>query len=142
MQHCVTMFKKYGDLDSQFVKEFLLSLYVDDLSSGSDSLADAFQLFLKSKLCMQEAGFRMRRWASDSKELVQMIKDHEISHEASFNQNSLVQEENQSYTDSVLGGKHDINDEEEQKVLGILWNHKTDKLSVDLSKVVENAPTD
>ena len=92
------------------------SLYVDDLSSGSDSVADAFQLFLKSKLNMQEAGFRMRKWASNSEELVQMIKDHEISHEAPFNQNSLVQEENQSYTDFVLGGKHDINDEEEQKV--------------------------
>ena len=35
--------------------------------------------------------------------------------------------------------EHDINDEEEQKVFGLLWNHKTDKLSVDLSKVVENA---
>ena len=131
--------KKYEDLDSQFVKEFLSSLYVDDLSSGSDSVVDAFQLFLKSKLRMQEAGFRMRKWASNSEELMQMIKDHEISHEAPFNQTSLVQEENQSYTDFVLGGKHDINDEEEQKVLGLLWNHKTDKLSVDLSKVVENA---
>ena len=131
--------KKYEDLDSQFVEEFLSSLYVDDLSSGSDSVVDAFQLFLKSKLCTQEAGFRMRKWASNSEELVQMIKDHQISHEASFNQNSFVQEENQSYTDSVLGGKHDINDEEEQKVLGLLWNHKSDKLRVDLRKVVENA---
>ena len=104
-----------------------------------DSVVDAFQLFLKSKLCMQEARFGMRKWASNSEELVQMIKDHKISHEASFNQNSLVQEKNQSYTDSVLGGKHYINDEEEQKVLGLLWNHKTDKFSVDLSKVVENA---
>ena len=68
-----------------------------------------------------------------------MVKDHEITHEGSFNQNSLVQEENQSYTDSVIGGKHDINDEEEQKVLGLLWNHKTDELSVDLRMVVENA---
>ena len=68
-----------------------------------------------------------------------MVKDHEISHETCFNQNSLIQEEIQSYTYSVLGGKHDINDEEEQKVLGILWNHKTDKLRVDMSKVVENA---
>ena len=74
--------KKYEDLDSQFVKEFLSSLYVDDLSSGSDSVAVAFQLFLKSKLRMQEAGYRMRKWASNSEELMQMIKDHEISHEA------------------------------------------------------------
>ena len=115
--------KKYEDLDSQFVKEFLSNLYADDLSSGSDSIADAFQLFLKSKLCMQETRFNIRKWASNSEELVQMIKDHKVSHEASFNQNSLVQEENQSYIDSVLGGKHDINDEEEQKVLGLLWNH-------------------
>ena len=71
--------------------------FIDDLSSGSDSVVDAFQLFLKSKLHMQEAGFRVGKWASNSEELVQMIKDHEISHEASFNQNSLVQEEDQSY---------------------------------------------
>ena len=69
---------------------------------------------------------------------MQIIKDHEIGHEASFNQNSSVQEEYQSYTDSVLGGKHDINDEEKQNVLGLLWNHKTDNLGVDLSKVFEN----
>ena len=60
---------------------------------------------------MQEAGFRMRKWASNSEELVQVIKDHEISHKAPFDQNSLVQEENQSYMDYVVGGKHDINDE-------------------------------
>ena len=109
--------KKHEDLDSQFVKEFLSSLYVDDLSSGSDSVTDVFQLFLKSELHMQEAGFRMRRWASSSEDLMQMIKDHEISHEASFNQNSLVQEENQSYMDAVIVRKHNINDEEEQKFL-------------------------
>ena len=128
--------KTYEVLDSQFVKDFLSSLYVDGLSSGNDSVAEAFQLFLKSKLHMQEASFRMRKWASNSEELVQIIKDHEISHEASFNQNSLVQEKDQSHTDSVLCGKHEINDEDEHKVVGLLWNYKTDKLSDDLSKVV------
>ena len=41
--------KKYEDVDLDFVKEFLNSTYVDDLSSGSISVEEAFQHFLKSK---------------------------------------------------------------------------------------------
>ena len=37
--------KKYEDVDQDFVKEFLNSTYVDDLSSGSSSVEEAFQLF-------------------------------------------------------------------------------------------------
>ena len=48
--------KKYEDVDREFVKEFLNSKYVDDLSSSSSSVEEAFQLFLKSKAKMQEAG--------------------------------------------------------------------------------------
>ena len=58
--------KKYEDVDQDFVKEFLNSTYVDNLSSESSSVKEAFQLFLKSKARMQEAGFRMRKWSSNS----------------------------------------------------------------------------
>ena len=54
LQHHV---KKYVNVDQDFVKEFLNSTYVDDLSSGSSSVEEAFQLFLRSKARMQEVGF-------------------------------------------------------------------------------------
>ena len=37
--------KMYEDVDQDFMKEFLNSTYVDDLSSGSSSVEEAFQLF-------------------------------------------------------------------------------------------------
>ena len=49
--------KKYEDVTQDLVKEFLNLTYADDLSSGSSSVEEAFQLFLKSKARMQEAGF-------------------------------------------------------------------------------------
>ena len=50
-----------------------------------------------------------------------------------------MEEEDQSYTDCTLGGGHVVNEAEEHKVLGIIWNHSSDQLSIDLNKVVENA---
>ena len=37
--------KKFEVVDQDFVKEFLNSTYVDDLSFGSSSVEEAFQLF-------------------------------------------------------------------------------------------------
>ena len=110
--------KKYKDLDQDFVKEFLNSTYVDDLSSGSSSVEEAFQLFLKSKARMQEAGFRMRKWSSNFPQLMQRIKSHEGTAELSSSSTSSVEEEDQSYTDCTLGGSHVVNEAEEHKVLG------------------------
>ena len=49
--------KKYEGVDQDFMKAFLNSTYVADISSGSGSVEETFQLFLKSKARMQEARF-------------------------------------------------------------------------------------
>ena len=130
--------KKYEDVDQDFVKEVLNSTYVDDLSSGSSSVEEAFQLFLKSKARIQEVGFRMRKWSSNSPQLMERIKSHERTAELSGTSTSSVKEEDQSFTDCTLGGGHVVNEAEEHKVLGIIWNHSSDQLSIDLNKVIKN----
>ena len=88
---------------------------------------------------MQEAGFRMQKWSSNSPQLMERIKSHEGTAELSGSSTSSVKEEDQSYTDCTLGGGHVVNEAEEHKVLGIIWNHSSEQLSIDLNKVVENA---
>ena len=66
MQHHI---KRYQPDDPAFVEKLLKSLYVDDLISGSNSVKEAFELFLKSKACLSEASFHLRKWASSSKEI-------------------------------------------------------------------------
>ena len=70
---------------------------------------------------------------------MERIKIHEGTAELSGSGASSVKEEDQSYTDCTLGGGHLLNEAEEHKVLGIIWNHSSDLLSIDLNKVVENA---
>ena len=45
---------KYEANDSQFVSDFLTSLYVDDFNEGKDSVSEAFELYKKSKIKNEE----------------------------------------------------------------------------------------
>jgi hypothetical protein len=121
------------------VKKVLHALYVDDLTSGGQTVEETYQLYLKSKLRMVEAGFNLRKWSSNSKELIKKISEPNYSEEGKSHKAKNVSEDDATYTRTTLGADHEINEEREHKVLGITWNHDTDELSVDLSHIVKAA---
>ena len=41
--------------------KFLSSIYVDNVSLGGDSVDTTYELYLKSKLRLAEAGFKLRK---------------------------------------------------------------------------------
>ena len=129
---------KYAVSDPEFVKKFLEALYVDDLSTGDQTVEGTYQLFLKSKLRMLEAGFNMRKWSSNSKELIEKIKASDYSHEVTCSDELKLQEDDGTYTSATLGS-HEVNEEREHKILGTTWNHDTDELSVDLTHIVKSS---
>ena len=133
--------KKYQDADPEFVQRFLGGLYVDDLSPGDESVDKSFQLYLKSKFRMLEAGFNMRKWSSSSPELMEMIKECEHKDQTQVQLTPAIIQEDTTYASNTLGPKHEINEDEEHKVLGITWNHKTDELIMCFDKIVELAET-
>ena len=49
----------YQHMDPTFVDKFLSSIYVDDVSLGGDNVDSTFELYLKSKLRLAEAGFKL-----------------------------------------------------------------------------------
>ena len=71
--------EKYEKEDPEFVRKFMESSYVDDLATGSNSKCDAFHLYQKIKNRMAEGGFVLRKWKSNSQELVAMIERAENS---------------------------------------------------------------
>ena len=86
--------KKYQDVHLEFVQRFLSGLYVDDLSSGDESVDKSFQLYMKSKFRMLEAGFNMRKWSSNSPDLMEMIKECEIKDQTQVQLTpAIIQEE-------------------------------------------------
>ena len=68
---------KYDNEDPEFVHLILESLYIDDVDAGGHDVNEAFDLYVKSKLRLQEGGFRLHKWGSNSKELMRMIEENE-----------------------------------------------------------------
>lgn len=97
---------KYAVSDPEFMKKFLEALYVDDLLTGDQTIEGTYQLFLKSKLRMLEAGFNTRKWLSNSKELIEKIKASDYSQEVKCSDElKKLQEADGTYTYKCNPGK-------------------------------------
>ena len=69
-------------------------LYVDDFITGTDNVASAFQIYSRAKQIMSEGGMNLRKWNSNSPELLQQIRQVEMSHDDGPSCNlTLVSEE-------------------------------------------------
>ena len=71
--------ESFQELDPDFVTEVLRSLYVDDYASGSSETNEAFTLVKKIQECFLQGGFNMRKWLSNSGELMNLLNDHDKS---------------------------------------------------------------
>ena len=54
-------------------------MYVDDFSGGGDDDDDAYLLYDRSKEIMKEGGFTLRKWATNSKTLMNRMKEIDTS---------------------------------------------------------------
>ena len=59
---------KYTASNPEFVKRFLCSIYVDDVIFGAPGVVEAFELYHNSKSKLQEGGFNLRQFFSNSPE--------------------------------------------------------------------------
>ena len=128
----------YKEEDPEFVDQFLRSIYVDDLSSGAADSDAAYELYLKSKLRLSEGGFNLRKFVSNSKELVERIQHNEAIISAPTTskntEQNVVMEEEGTYAKSVLGAAEEISSGE-HKVLGVKWNFDDDHFVFDLKEI-------
>lgn len=58
----------YQEINPLFVDEFLSSIYVVDVSIGSDNAESTYELYLNSKSRLAEAGFKLRKFVTNSEE--------------------------------------------------------------------------
>ena len=124
LQHHIS---KYEEEDPDIVKKLLESFYVDDFNSGEENVDQAFELYLKSKKILSDGGFTLRKWSSNSKELLELIRKNEP--DATNIINTEESPEESSYAEIMIGHPNqDMQAEGEQKVLGLLWNTKEDTL--------------
>ena len=88
----------YRKLDPKFVGKFLSSIYVDDLVSGAENVDSVFEFYQKSREQLAIAGFKLRKFVSNSKELLHRIQENECTigmaedHEPKFNDGHLEED--------------------------------------------------
>ena len=128
--------ERYRQLDPIFMDRFLSSIYVDDLVSGSKDLESTYELYTKSKLRLASAGFKLRKFATNSEDLRRRIRESESSSsEAGGADKKSHHEEDQSYAKSSLGVKTE-DESGTNKVLGVQWNANRDELQFNIGDVI------
>ena len=99
-------FHEYPLYDPEFIKKYLRDLYVDDTTSGAQTREQAFELYLKSKYRMLDAGFTLRKWHSSD---------------------SVLEEQIAKYEKAASGPTR-----KKLKILGMPWDKTEDKFCMDL----------
>ena len=61
------------EADPGLVQNLLNSFYVDDLVTGERGVEECLSLYHKSKKCLLEDGFNLRKWISNSPKLLEFI---------------------------------------------------------------------
>ena len=118
---------KYAVLDTEFVKKVRKKFYVDDLNNGVISVKEnqsEEKLVKKIKVRFSEAQFNVRKFRSNSKELHTYFETLE-------NVNILNNAVNKEVVDSKINN--------EQKILGILWDEIEDNLVFRLDDIFKDA---
>ena len=132
--------RRYQAIDPLFVDKFLSSIYVDDVSLGSNDVESTYELYLKSKSRLAEAGFKLRKFITNSDELRSRVDaNEEIIKEQTMAVN--MEEEDQSYAKGSLGVKSAKTDGR-HKILGVQWDFVLDTLTFnigDVSHYMENS---
>ena len=99
----------YESVDPEFARKVRNHFYVDDLTTGVNTVKEGYELYKKFKIRFMEAQFNIRKWRTNNTELRNLIAD-----------------------DDVL-------DEENAKVLGIRWNQTEDTLELGVNEIFVKA---
>ena len=125
----------------EIVEHLKKSLYVDDFVSGAENDERALEIYKGSKPLMSTGGFNLRKWSSNSDNVVKAIDALESSEtmNSSTNSKSDVVQEDLSYTKSTIAKESTVTEPTQVKVLGMAWDTAEDTFLFHLEELVEYA---
>eukprot|EP00112_Aurelia_sp_Birch-Aquarium-sp1_P014174 Seg3041.3 transcript_id=Seg3041.3/GoldUCD/mRNA.D3Y31 product="hypothetical protein" protein_id=Seg3041.3/GoldUCD/D3Y31 len=126
--------ESYSENYPEVCKRLVNSLYVDDVNTGGYSVEEVMDLFRVSKQMMGEGGFNLRKWLSNSKEVMSRINSLQNDGEAGIPNETSVAEEDESFAKTALN-VNETSEGERVKVLGLNWNSDTDNIVFNLSQL-------
>jgi len=115
-------------------------LYVDDFLGGADSTEKAQEIYKNSEDIMSKGGFNLRKWNSNSEEVIDMINSAEKSRETFTPQSANFTQDDESYAKPMVAPA--VNqDGKFVKVLGVNWNTKAGEFLFNFTELVKFANT-
>ena len=128
----------YFDNHPEECSRLVSSLYADDVNAGGYTEAEVIKLYTISKQIMKDGGFNLRKWLSNSKEVMSEIKAREVREENKPPMNANTVEDDQSFAKTSLK-QTELADDEGTKVLGLTWSTETDTFIFNLENLVAKA---
>ena len=130
--------KFYRQSDPKMAEMLENSLYVDDLITGDDDDKAAFAIYKKSKTIMAAGGFRLRKWNSNSANLIEEIAKLEVSSQQTSDSSDATKEDDESYAKSSTSlGSPTTSDGKTVEVLGINWDTDNDEIFFNFAELYE-----
>ena len=127
--------------DPKFVEEVKRDIYMDDIITGSNSVEESFDHYLKLKNRFVDAKFTLYKFLSSSPELMQMIRESEgtDSTKATPVANKPVVSEDLSYAKLTVNVSEAENHSKSEisKVLGHCWDCDKDVFIFEFEKLAE-----
>ena len=114
---------KYEKIDPEFARKVKNHFYIDDLNTGVYSTEEGFDFYKKMKVRFLEANFNVRKWRTkDEEDQCKLIN---------------LYEKNEGVNSGVE--MNNVNSINNDKVLGLYWNHKKDIISLKINEVFKEA---
>ena len=132
---------KYREAQPDLIKNLENSLYVDDLVSGAANLKEPFKCYVDCKQLMDRAGMNLRKWGSNSAELLAQIKRTSPHHTIPSKGSTNMTEEDESYAKATTGHGLPIQESDMIKLLAIYWNTSADHSVFDFSELLKCVET-
>ncbi len=126
--------EKYSTTYPEVCSKLLNALYVDDVSSGGHTVEETFQLYEIAKKIMKEGGFNLRKWQSNSSELIEKITEVEEREQVKVKETKPISQEDASFAKTELS-KTSGQEITSQKILGLNWDSVKDTINFEFSSI-------
>ncbi|XP_046856151.1 uncharacterized protein LOC124449256 [Xenia sp. Carnegie-2017] len=132
--------KTHEKQEPETVEHLKNSLYVDDFVSGAETDETALQIYKGTKQLMAKGGFNLRKWNSNSSNVVKSIEALEGKKNLSLiSDKSSVTQDDQSFTKSTIAKESLLTEPTQVKVLGMVWDTVEDTFLFNLTEIIEYA---
>ena len=98
---------------------------------GADDVDSACEFYLKSKMRLANAGFKLRKFVTNS----QLLRDIIVNDDTPPERPHV--EEDQSYAKASLGVQSESGNQETTKALDVQWNIPLDQFEFDMGEVAQ-----